>query len=804
MKKWPWREGPITGGEMRPFSPCPRRRNSLLVRQIGILLAFLPWASAADLPPREFRVEKGAFQKDLTFSGELHAAESIIITSPNISSSWNFTITYLALEGSRVKPGDLLVEFDTTSLQTKRLELEKKREEARIKIAQKEAEIEGRRQDLLLEQAVAEKNLRVAELYAAIDPQFIPGADAEKYQFDLSKAKLDLDKVNERLANLEKSARAELEVVRLDYEQADLELRRLLSELERMSIRAPAPGLVLYAESWQNARKLQKGDTVYKGQQVIQLPNMDEVRVLAYVYDMDFGHLREGMTAEVVLDSLPGHIFPGKLAALPEVASQRTSQSQMKVFRVEVFLLEKDLAGMKPGMSARVRVPLARSISLWVPRAALQLNARGETFVVPKSNPSRAVLVNILDANEQFVAVAPRSPGDLKESDVILANGRAAQSGVEQKIEWIPLKKEDLIFTLPGSGVLTAEKAVEIRPPSLPDYRTFKIVRMVDEGTTVKEEDFLLQFDPSEIQKRLRDEEANHQKAEQEHQKTRAALELNIKDLELTLENARVQKQKAENKLVQAREFEATLKVKEAEFEAILEQKRVEMMEKKLASVRKSMALQLQLLKDAETFYQKRIDSSKKALETLQIKAPISGVVIYQPNWNNEKKQVGSNVYMAETVLSIPDLTTLMVQGQVSEVDAGRVQPGQIVNISLDAILEQTFTGKIVKTSSIFRQASFDRPIKVFEIEVRLDRIDVKRMRPGMATRLQVVIEKFKGVLAVPVSVIRVEDGKSYVWVKEKDKPVKRQVTVGKNNGIVAIIQSGLAEGNEIASRPVL
>jgi HlyD family secretion protein len=327
---------------------------------------------------------------------------------------------------------------------------------------------------------------------------------------------------------------------------------------------------------------------------------------------------------------------------------------------------------------------------------------------------------------------------------------------------------------------------------------------MVEEGATVKEGDFLLEFDPSELQKRLRDEEANHQKAQQEHQKTQAALELNIKDLELALENERVQKQKADNKLVQAKEFEGAVKMKEAEFEAILERKRVEMMERKLASVKKSMVLQLQLLKDAETFYQRRIESNKKALETLQVKAPISGVVIYQPNWNNEKKQVGSNVYMAETVLSIPDLTTLMVQGQVSEVDAGKVQPGQAVNVALDAVPEKTFTGKIVKTSSIFRQASFDRPIKVFEIEIRLDKIDIKRMRPGMATRVQIVAQRFKGVLAIPVSAIRVENGKSFVWIKEKDKPLKREVAVGKNNGIVAIIESGLAEGNEVASRPVL
>jgi RND family efflux transporter MFP subunit len=767
-------------------------------------LGLLPWALANDTGIGEFQVQKGRFHKYLTFTGELHAAQSVSIATPNISSSWTFTISYLAPEGAKVGPGDLLAEFDTSSLQSKRLELEKKREEARIKIAQKEAEIEGRRQDILLEQATAQKVLKVAELYARIDLELITRADAEKYQFDLSKAKLDLDKVNERLANLEKSARAELEVVRLDYEQADLELRRLLSELERMTVRATMPGLVLYAESWQNSRKLQKGDTVFKGQQIIQLPNMDEVRVLAYVYDMDFARLHEGMTAEVVLDALPGRTFPGKLAPLPEVASQKTFQSQLKVFRVDVLLLDKDLTIMKPGMTARVRVPLAERDALIVPRMALHLNPRGETYVMRRSSPPAPVPVNVLDANDTLVALEPKNALELKERQPVVLNMPGQTSKAKREIEWIPVKREDLILSISGSGMLAAEKAVEIRPPSLIDYRTFKIVRMVDEGTTVKEGDFLIEFDKSEIQKRLRDEEANYQKAQQEHTKTKSSLELNVKDLELKLEEARVQKQKADNKLVQAREFEGTLKVKEAEFEAALERQRVEMTEKKLASIRKSTALQLQLLKDAETFYQQRIQTNKAALEKLQIKAPISGVVIYQPNWNNEKKQVGSNAFMAETILSIPDLSTLLVQGQVSEVDAGKIKVGQTVTVTLDAIPEQTFTGKIVRTSSIFKQASFDRPVKVFEIEIKMDRIDMRRMRPGMATRLHVVAEKFKNVLALPLSVIHLENGKSFVWIKENGKPMRRQVTLGKNNGIVAIVESGLADGSQVSSRPVL
>lgn len=767
------------------------------------LLAVSWWVSAADAPLSEAKIERRDFVKHLVFSGDLEAAESITINAPAISSTWIFTISHLAPEGSWVQPGDVLVEFDTSELQNKRLDLEKKLEDARIKIAQKEAEIEGRRQDLLINEASAEKTLKVAELYVGLDPQLVTRADSEKREFEHSKAKLELEKVKERLATLEKSAKAELEVVRLEYEQANLELSRLLSELERMIVRAPIPGLVVYAESWQQNRKIQKGDSVYRRQQTILLPNMEQVRVVAHVFDSDFPLLKEGMRAEVVLDAAPGRIFEGRVLEPPKAASPKTAQSQLKIFRVPVLLLEKDLNLMKPGMTARVRVPVVEKQSWVVPRSAIRVNERGESYISLNDKTSKTVLVNVGDANDRYVRIVPRQEGAFKDGQSVLLKLSGSREQTKDQIEWIPIKRENLTVTVPGTGTIAAAKSVEIRPPTeIEDFRSFKIMRMVEEGVTVKEGDFLVEFDRVEVHKRLRDAQSNYQKAQQEYQKTQASLELNVKDAELQLEEAKVQREKAENKLIQAREFEGILKLKEAEYDAILARRRAEMLEKKLESIKKSTELQLKMLKDTQSFYDRRVKNNQKALEAMVVKAPAGGIVIYQPSWNNEKKQVGSTVYFQETILTIPDLTSLLIQGQVSEVDAWKVRTGQKVAITFDAIPQKTFSGKIIETSTIFKQASYDRPIKVLELKIALAEIDSYRMRPGMVARLQIIADSFNNVVAVPLSVIHVENGNSYVWVKEKDQSVKRRVKVGKDNGLVAIIESGLREGESVASRP--
>ena len=190
-------------------------------------------------------------------------------------------------------------------------------------------------------------------------------------------------------------------------------------------------------------------------------------------------------------------------------------------------------------------------------------------------------------------------------------------------------------------------------------------------------------------------------------------------------------KTKADNKLLESREFEASIKVREAEFEAVLAATRVEMLAGKLAAVREGARLELQLLKDKETFHGQRVRSYQEALAALEVKAPAAGVVIYQTDWNNQKRQVGSTVFVMDKVLSIPDLGTLMVRGQVAEVDAYKVRLGQAVNVTFDAIPERVFRGRVTQMADMFTQPPGDRAVKVLELTVALDTPDPAADAPG-------------------------------------------------------------------------
>ncbi len=752
------------------------------------------WANDTAGSSRIATVERRPFVKFVTLTGELKASDSLIVYAPRIPHHWNLKLSHLADQGSAVRKGDLLVKFDGSSLETERLDLEKNREEARLKIARKEAEIGSKRQEQLLQKATAEKELKVARIYAEIPPDLVPREDSEKYRYDVSQARIKLDKAGQQLAGQKETGRAELEVLELDFQRADLQLTKLLQSMDRLTVRAPTSGLAVRARHNREERRLQAGDAVRGGRPVIMLPNLDHLEVAAVVYDSELGLLQEGMQTEVILDAYPSRRFRGRVLRVSEAAKAKSWRSRLKVFEARVSLLETDLDIMKPGMTARVRIPVPVGERLTAPREALHLGPGGEVFA--RDETGRKLPVQVLDTTDHWVTVAGLDPGQQLLLNSGTDPGRRSEGG------WIRMRREDFTLTAPGNGVLKAAVATSIHSPALPNTWNYKITHLAPEGSSVKKGEVVVRLDPTEVEKRLRQESANVEKAREEYEKTKASLELSARDLDLKLEEARADAQKKEKQLVEAREFQSILDVRKAEYEAELAHRTVETLELQRTFVKQDAGLQLKILQDSQRLYEKRASHHRESIQAMEIVSPRAGTVLYQRNWRNEPVRVGSDVYAGNAIMNLPDLSSLVVDARVAEIDAGKVRAGQEVRVDLDSIPDRTFKGRVASVATLFSPASYDRPMKVLDLTVELERVDQERMRPGMAARIQVVVNHFQDVLTLPLSVIQTENGESFVRVKQDGGPVKRAIKLGRDNGVVAVVKEGLSEGEEVANAP--
>ena len=91
----------------------------------------------------------------------------------------------------------------------------------------------------------------------------------------------------------------------------------------------------------------------------------------------------------------------------------------------------------------------------------------------------------------------------------------------------------------------------------------------------------------------------------------------------------------------------------------------------------------------------------------------------------------------------------------------------------------------------------------MLQFTVELDNLNKQTMLPGMVAKLQVLTDRFEDVLAIPLALVHVEGGQSFVWVQTEGGPEKRAVSVGKDNGVVAVVEDGLNEGDQVVSLPL-
>jgi HlyD family secretion protein len=368
----------------------------------------------------------------------------------------------------------------------------------------------------------------------------------------------------------------------------------------------------------------------------------------------------------------------------------------------------------------------------------------------------------------------------------------------------ITAQSVDFPLIVSASGTLEAASSVSITPPQVRNQRRFKLMRMVDEGTVVSEGDFLMEFDTSDISTNLRDETANFQKVQEERQKKRSDSDIQLKNLKLSLEQAKTDLQKLEMKMNSQVDLVSGIEIEQTKIQRDAARKKVEFMEKKIKYQEESGQLDLQISRSNENHYRNRMDSLMDAMESYTVRAPVAGVVIYKRDWNNEAKEIGSNVFGMEALMEIPDLSTIKAKISVDELDSGKIMVGQDANITVDAVQGKSFGGEVVSVGTILKQATYDRPQKVCDVYVKLDASNVKQLRPGMSLKAQIEVGKYHKVVVIPLSSIQERNGRSFVqvWQPATRSFAWHEIHLRTNDGLTAVVESGLNADEKIRTKP--
>jgi HlyD family secretion protein len=197
---------------------------------------------------------------------------------------------------------------------------------------------------------------------------------------------------------------------------------------------------------------------------------------------------------------------------------------------------------------------------------------------------------------------------------------------------------------------------------------------------------------------------------------------------------------------------------------------------------------------------QTRLEKLKTELGYMTIKAPQPGLVHYgdpaEP-WNRENVKVGGRFYRGNTLFTLPDLREMQVLINVHEADIDLVKEEQVVHITVEAVKERTFMGKVTRVAQVANSDWMDSANKTFQAEITMDPIDIE-LRSGISAHVEIQVEKLTGVLHVPVHAVVAEAGEHFCFVPNGASFEKRPVEIGKSNTHYVVIEKGLASGDKV------
>lgn len=203
-------------------------------------------------------------------------------------------------------------------------------------------------------------------------------------------------------------------------------------------------------------------------------------------------------------------------------------------------------------------------------------------------------------------------------------------------------------------------------------------------------------------------------------------------------------------------------------------------------------AKKLELLREVEV--------AKAALATAQwnldqqmLHAPIDGVVLDRPT------AIGTRVAINEQIMRVANVSPekLVMRAAVDEEDVTKVQPGQVVRMSLYAFEGDILSGKV---SRIYDQADAER--RTFEVEVTLDAVK-QDLQPGMTGELVFVLRQKDSATVLPSQALQKSQDKEWVYVVNEGKLKKVQPKVGLRSIERVEILDGVQQGEWVILTPM-
>ncbi len=365
------------------------------------------------------------------------------------------------------------------------------------------------------------------------------------------------------------------------------------------------------------------------------------------------------------------------------------------------------------------------------------------------------------------------------------------------------LSRQPFKLTVPSTGEIVGLETTPVTAPNTPSG-SLKLSWLIAEGSFVQPGDPVIRFDSTDAKLSL-EKQQNTLDANQERTKI-TTLQQGTDDRVLGYDRTSAEKEYeyAITVMPQDETIFSKWDIITAQADANYAKERIDFLKSKGKTQQRIARSDQQILAIERNRAQSEITVIQTTLNSLELRVPIAGLVLYRRE-RREDPQIGDECHPGQTLVELVNLDVLQARIYVLERDGGGLAKDQPVVIKLDAIPDKEYHGTIRSVSSVAASLERNSPLRYFTCDVAITDAgrDLKRIRPGMNLRGDVVLQQYDSCFVVPSSAVtyREKEKDNLVYVKKADKFVTQPVQTGLSSHGEAVILGGVEEGTLIALR---
>ena len=324
-----------------------------------------------------------------------------------------------------------------------------------------------------------------------------------------------------------------------------------------------------------------------------------------------------------------------------------------------------------------------------------------------------------------------------------------------------------------ASGKIQPQLSVDISASTVG-----RVTRLaVSEGDSVDAGDFLLQIDPEALQAMVDRGEAGLEAARSAQRQARVAVE-----------TARVNVDIAQDNLQRQRDLWASQLTTRETLERAGND--VALRESELRARKTEVATHEQRVRQELA----SLESVRHDLTKVTIVAPIDGVVTRRTIEEGETVVVGTMNNQGTVLMTIADLSVIEAEVEVDETDIPTVAIGQHASVSIDAIPDRTFAGRVTEIGNSPIQSSGTQGSQAtnFKVVVTLND-EVPAVRPGFTCTADITTATRVAAVAVPIQAMTVRE----VTLDVNGTIVRRSSRTGGRRGVETQVAAAELEPGE-------